>query len=91
MEKREVKGESKGWFFFKTVVSFPEQLEEENWDNSDWEDCRKNQFIGGRWISGGKVVSNSILAVTFEMPTRHSDKDVQNAVRELNLDFWGEI
>ena len=42
-------------------------------------------------ISGGKVVSNSILAVTFEMPTRHSDKDVQNAVRELNLDFWGEI
>lgn len=31
------------------------------------------------------------LAVTFEVPTRHSDKDVQNAVRELNLDFWGEI
>ena len=51
---------------------------------------RTNSLVGDD-ISGGKVVSNSILVVTFEMPTRHSDKDVQNAVRELNLDFWGEI
>ena len=51
---------------------------------------RTNSLVGDD-ISGVKVVSNSILAVTFEMPTRHSDKDVQNAVRELNLDFWGEI
>lgn len=34
---------------------------------------------------------SSVFNVTFEIPVRHSGKDMRNAVGELSLDFRGEI
>lgn len=33
----------------------------------------------------------SVFNVTFEIPIRHSGKDMKNVIGELSLDFRGEI
>lgn len=38
-----------------------------------------------------RKVNDSVFNVSFDMPIRHSGKDVQNDVGEMNLDFRGDI
>lgn len=45
----------------------------------------------GTGVIVSRKISSSVLGITFEVPIRHSRKDMQNAVRDLSLDFWGEI
>lgn len=50
---------------------------------------QEDLLVGEEVVVARKV--SSVFNVTFEIPVRHSGKDMKNAVGELSLDFRGEI
>lgn len=42
-------------------------------------------------VVAAREVNDSVFNVIFDMPVRHSGKDVQYDVGEMSLDFRGDI
>lgn len=50
---------------------------------------QEDLLVGEDVVMARKVCS--VFNVTFEIPIRHSGKDMKNVIGELSLDFRGEI